>query len=205
MVPPSVLSRYDFLETRNAAAILRATNPAEFADLLQVLEGFTVEVVGDVVVPGGNESGTAARLNGALRSRGWREASYKVKITSELVLKAPGSPVVKSAGESETASYLVDNVKGRVAADVEWHAKDGNLDRDLAAYRTLYDSGIIDVAVMVTMTRADLRAMALHQDPESKKFGTSTTTNLEKVTPKLLRGDGAGCPILIASICARTV
>jgi len=92
-----------------------------------------------------------------------------------------------------------------VALDVEWHAKDGNLDRDLAAYRALYDAGIIDGAVMITMTRADLRALALRGDPATTKFGTSTTTNLTKVLPRLTRGDGGGCPILVVSICARTV
>jgi hypothetical protein len=58
------------------------------------------------------------------------------------------------------------DVKGRVALDVEWHAKDGNLDRDIVAYRALDDAGIMDGAVMVGI---------------------------------------GGCPILVASICARTV
>ena len=64
---------------------------------------------------------------------------------------------------------------------------------------------IIDGAVMITMTRADLRALALSADPTTTKFGTSTTTNLIKVLPRLTRGDGGGCPILVVSICARTV
>ncbi|MDQ6839959.1 MAG: hypothetical protein M3137_16935 [Actinomycetota bacterium] len=42
-------------------------------------------------------------------------------------------------------------------------------------------------------------------DPTTTKFGTSTTTNLTKVLPRLTRGDGGGCPILVVSICARTV
>lgn len=45
---------------------------------------------------------------------------------------------------TESESYLIDNVKDRVALDIEWHAKDGNLDRDLAAYRAFYDTGLID-------------------------------------------------------------
>ena len=43
----------------------------------------------------------------------------------------------------------MDNVHGGVALDVEWNAKDGNLDRDLAAYRSLYDVGIISAGVMI--------------------------------------------------------
>lgn len=204
-MPGDVLGRYDFLETRNAATILRATNPVEFDDLVHVLRNFKVDVALDIFPPGGNESQTAARLNAAFRRRGWNEASYSVAISSELVLKAPGAAPVTTMEDSSAASYLVDNVKGRVASDVEWHAKDGNLDRDIAAWRTLYDSGIIDGAVMVTMTREKMRAWALDLDPDTTKFQTTTTTNLEKVTPKLVRGDGGGCPILIVAICDRTV
>ena len=203
-LPQVVLDRYDFAETRNAARILQATNPDQFTDLVAVLEGFALDPVVDLPA-GGNESPTAARLNHAFRDRGWAEATYKVKISGELVLRRAGSPVVELSGETEPASYNVDNVKGRVALDVEWHAKDGNLDRDIAAYRSFYDAGLIDCAVMVTMTRESLRLWALGFDPSSGKFGTSTTTNLTKVIPKLDRGDGGGCPILIASICARTI
>lgn len=45
--------------------------------------------------------------------------------------------------------YKVDNVKGRMALDIEWNAKDGNLDRDIGAYRALYDAGLIDGAVVI--------------------------------------------------------
>jgi hypothetical protein len=204
VVPALTLARYDFLETRNAARILSATNPAEFADLIAVLDSFKVEEHLDIFPSGGNESETAARLNEAFRSKGWREAAYKVQISTELVLRSPGTAVTIPT-DAATSSYYVDNVKGRVAIDVEWHAKDGNLDRDIAAYRTLYDSGIIDCAAMVTMRRQSMRDWALRLDPNTTKFGTTTTTNLEKVTPKLVRGDGGGCPILIVAIGDRTV
>jgi hypothetical protein len=204
VVPAAVLGRYDFLETRNAAQIFSATNPTEFADLVAVLGRFKVEPHLDIFPAGGNESETAARLNDAFRSKGWREASYNVQISSELILRSAVASVT-SATEAASASYYVDNVKGRVAIDVEWHAKDGNLDRDIAAYRTLYDNGIIDCACMVTMRRQSMRDWAVRLDPNSKKFSTTTTTNLEKVTPKLVRGDGGGCPILIVAIGDRTV
>lgn len=209
VVPVDVRVRYDWRETRNAANIIRHTNPTEFDDLLTVLRQFRVDAAADILVAGGNESKTASRLNRAFRLLGWREATYSVQLTSELAL-LPFAP----AGETEpdcrvtqvaSPSYRIDNVKGRVALDVEWHAKDGNLDRDIAAYRALYDAGIVDGAVMVTMTRADLRAMAVALDATTKKFGTATTTNLTNTISRLTRGDGGGCPILVASICARTV
>jgi hypothetical protein len=201
---PSVAARFDVAETRNAARVLRATNPDEFADLVDVLGAFSLDPARDLLAAGGNESTTAARLNGAFRVRGWREASYRVTVSSELVLRAPGAPTDVTRATSTTSTYLVDNVKGRVALDVEWHAKDGNLDRDLAAYRALYDSGIIDGAVIVTVTRASLRAWALTLDPSTTKFQTTTVTSLEKLLPRLERGDGGGCPVLVAAVCDRT-
>ncbi len=207
-LPDATRERYDWCEVRNAASIIAHTNPQEFADLLHVLDGFALDVDRDIIVRGGNESLTAAVLNSAFRARGWREGSYDVQLVSELTLKAnPAAHQAQEVIRTEVSSpsYLVDNVKGRVALDVEWHAKDGNLDRDIAAYRALYDAGIIDGAIMVTMTRQPLRQWAVELDPETKKFATSTTTNFTKVLPRLTRGDGGGCPILIASICRRTV
>lgn len=208
-VPDEILRRYDWVETRNAAAILRATNSEQFAQIMEVLDGFRLEEVRDIIQAGGNESAGPILLNTGFRERGWREGDYNQTLTSQLRLKpyaAAGEthPVVEETIVT-SPSYLVDNIRGRVALDVEWHAKDGNLDRDIAAYRALYEAGIIDVAVMVTTKREDLRAWVLRLDPESKKWGTSTTTNLTKVTPRLTRGDGGGCPILVAAIGERTV
>jgi hypothetical protein len=205
VMPAGALARYDFFETRNAARILEATNPTAFSDVVDVLLTFKVEVTADITMPGGNESDTAGRLNRAFRAHGWAEGKYTVGISAELVLKAAGSPSKTVTSAIETSSYLIDNLKDRVALDTEWHAKDGNLDRDLAAYRALYDAGIIDVAVMVTMNRLSMWAWAKRLTPASRKFNTTTTTNLEKVTPRLQRGDAGGCPVLIVAVCDRTV
>src|SRR5690606_34730418 len=55
--------------------------------------------------------------------------------------------------------YKADWVKNRIAGDLEWNAKDGNLDRNFASYRSLYDSGFIDGAILVTRTQDDLRQL----------------------------------------------
>ncbi len=208
--PHDVLARFHWAEVRNAAAVIAHTNPHEFNDLIDVLQQFRVDPALDIESGGGNESETAARLNRVFRDRGWREGDYKVTLSAALKVlpwAAAGetAPTVTNS-DSGSTSYLIDNLKRRVALDVEWHAKDGNLDRDLAAYRALYDSAIIDGAVMITMYRAEMRRWAIELlGPESKKFGTSTTTNLEKVRPRLERGDGGGCPILIVAIGRQTV
>lgn len=209
VVPEDVLERYDWTETRQAAAVLAATNPEEFDDLMRMLAAFAVDPDLDIFPPGGNESLTAARLNEAFRTLGWREASYKVTMSSSLTLlpwseaSETGPTTVET--ETDSSSYLVDNVKGSVAIDVEWHAKDGNLDRDIAAYRSLHAETIVDAAAIITMNRKSMRGWARELAPDTTKWATSTTTNLEKIEPRLRRGDGGGCPILVAAICRRTM
>jgi Restriction endonuclease BglII len=204
--PASVLGRFEFRETRNAAAILLATNPTELADLIGVLNRLFLSST-DVTGAGGNESDLAARMNDEFRRGGWREGRHDTKITSALSLM-PYRP----AGEKEARvvqtevkneGYKVDNVKSRVALDVEWNAKDGNLDRDIGAYRALYDAGIIDVGIIITRTQTDLRQAAIRLDPSSTKFATTTTTNLDKLMPRLTRSDAGGCPVLAIAITSR--
>jgi hypothetical protein len=204
--PADVLDRFEFRETRNAAAIISVTNRAELADLIQVLQGLRLTEA-DVTGAGGNQSELAARLNETFRNRGWREGRHDTLITSALKLM-PHRP----AGETEpriaktevkNEGYKVDNVRARVALDLEWNAKDGNLDRDIGAYRALYDAGIIDAGVIITRTQTDLRQKAVELDPTSTKFATTTTTNLDKLLPRLTRGDSGGCPVLAIAITSR--
>jgi hypothetical protein len=214
-VPADVFVRYGFFETRNAAAILRATNPKAFAEVMDILRDFEL-IDDDLILAGGEESGLAKRLNHAFRSRGWREGRVDTKITLVLRLMpfAEAGETEAHIEESSTANegYKVDNVKDRIAMDLAWNAKDGNLDRDLAAYRALYEAGLIDGAVLITRTIDDLRVLgyrirlAAGMDEKSAKkvLSTSTTTNTKKLLPRLQRGDAGGCPVLVAAICDRT-
>jgi len=206
-VPENILRRYEFREVRNAASILKATSPILWREILSVLEDFRLTDA-DLRDAGGNKSDVAGRLDEAFREMGWREG----RVDTLIKLKVAISPY-KKAGEKtgssresvvENKGYKVDNFKGRVALDVEWNAKDGNLDRDIGAYRALYEGAVIDAAVLVTRTQSDLRELALGSDNRSTKFATTTTTNLEKLCPRLSRGDGGGCPILAVAICSRT-
>lgn len=109
--------------------------------------------------------------------------------------------------------YLVDCLKGRMAVDIEWNAKDGNLDRDISAYRAWYQLGMIDGAVLITKDLDECRnlikdiweeycehaLLPLDSDPPVK-LSTSTTTSSEKAAERIKRGDGGGCPILVVGI-----
>lgn len=214
VMPHAILARYRFLETRNAAAVLVATDPDAWDDLVAVLSDFAL-IESDVLTAGGQETSIAARLNSAFRERGWREGRVDTHIRLSLRLmpyrKAGESTVVVTDTEVSNEGYMVDNVIRRVALDVEWNAKDGNLDRDLAAYRALYDAGLIDVSVMVTRDHYDLRTLGRavaewRGDEESMKrwLNTTTSTNSEKLRPRMTRGDAGGSPLLAALIEPRT-
>lgn len=196
ILPPGLLRRYRWVETRWATHLLQATAPDQLADLCAVLEGFRVTPE-DLTTPGGNESKAARRLNDALRQRGWYEGHYTVQSTWTVHPVRGEHPTVSETASSPT--HRIDNLKPPVAVDVEWHAKDGNLDRDLAAYRILYEGGIITVGVVITVVRTELRALALALDPASTRFATTTTTCLEQLQPRLERGDAGGCPVLVAA------
>lgn len=200
--------RYAFHETRNAAGVLSATNPCELNELITILEWLWLTPA-DLLDAGGNKSDLAKRLDQRFRQSGWREGRHDVTVRSVLKLMPyrPAGETKPVTAKSEVTSegYKVDNVKARVALDVEWNAKDGNLDRDIGAYRALYDAGIIDAGVIITRTQADLRQAVLRIDASSSKFKTTTSTNIEKLLPRLQRGDGGGCPILAVAISSRCV
>lgn len=205
LLPPSVSDRYELREVRNAAAVLRSTNPEAFADLIAILSEFRL-LATDITDPGGSESAVPHRLNAAFRDRGWREGTFASRQSSTLTLlpyEAAGEIDPRLIDrESENESYKIDNIKARVALDVEWHAKDGNLDRDVAAYRSLYEATIIDAAVVLTRHHRTIRALSVLLG-RADGFKTTTTTNLEKLEPRLRRGDGGGCPILAVAITDR--
>jgi hypothetical protein len=203
---PLLLTKYDFCEVRNAGAIIASTNPEEWSQIIEVLQWFILTDQ-DILDEGGNKSDLAARIDERFRELGWREG--RVDTLIKLAVKV--SPYRK-AGETEAKlketiveneGYKVDNLKARVALDVEWNAKDGNLDRDLGAYRALYEAALIDAAVLITRTQEDLRRLAVSFNASSTKFGTTTTTNLDKLRPRMTRGDAGGCPVLAIAITAR--
>lgn len=206
VLPKDVLERYEIRETRNAAAVLAAADPAALAEIVSVLQAFQLTKE-DILSAGGEKSGLAKRLDESFRDLGWREA----QVTTRVTLEARRMPYRKAGEKAATvhttevlnAGYKTDNQKRRVAIDIEWNAKDGNLDRDLAAYRSLYDSALIDVGVVITRTQ-EIRVLARRLDPTSTKFQTTTTTNLEKLTPRLTRGDAGGCPVLAIAISPRS-
>lgn len=227
-LPPSIVARYDIIETRNAAAMFKASNPELLTEMAMVLDGFHFDVE-RIVRGGGSKHFISAELDEAFRVAGWREAKFRQKLITDLVLN-PYGPAgertkVTRTTESEYEGHQIDNVKGRVGLDVEWNPKDGNLDRDFSNFRNLYDAGVLDLGILVVRRETGMRALwsdtiARAKQLDSTTFtsaewserlrktpadplGTSTTSNFEKLVTRVTRGDGGGCPILAIAITTR--
>lgn len=210
VLDPAIRARWAFLETSSAAAVLRSVCPAEWRDITQVLSDFVLEP-SRWLKKGGNRGDIAQEIDGMFGALGWRET--RVDLVTQGVLLSRNLEVIERLAPVEQEGYLVDNFKGRVALDVEWNAKDGNLDRDLSAYRAWHEAGVISAAVLVTQDRASLKALAErlwaeHQatvavEQRSARLpidlNTSTTTNLEKAALRVRRGVMGTCPLLIVA------
>lgn len=225
--PQDVLDRYDFYETHSAAQVLRATNPDRFDEIVKVLAGFELTMP-KIARKGGNKGVIPAELDLAFRELGWREAKYEQEITTRLVINpwkaADETEKTYRTSSSQTEGHQVDNVKGRVGLDVEWNPKDGNRDRDLANFRSLYIAGQLDVGVVLTREHFRLRELFKEVIAEAQDkiadieneaaadrvrkatknpLGTTTTAHVGNLVRKMERGDDGGCPILAIAVTER--
>lgn len=223
VVPPSIRSRYVWLETGNAAAVLQATSSQEYADLLAVLDGFSLQA-DTWLVAGGNKGDVAELLDRQFRGLGWQETRIDTEVKgiffTDFVKR--GSETVPQRQREVPSVYSegfrVDNHKGRMIVDIEWNAKDGNLDRDLAAYRSWYEYGLINGAVIITKDRLPLLRLArriwseyqteLPQEQRNPKLPidltTSTTTSFDKAEIRVRRQGAGTCPVLIIGVTEAT-
>lgn len=215
VLPPAIRKRWTFVETSSAAAVLRSVCPAEWQDISEVLETFTLEPA-HWLKRGGNRGDIAKTIDDMFSQRGWRE--IRVDLVTQGILVSRHNKEIERLPEVHQEGYLVDNFKGRVALDVEWNAKDGNLDRDLSAYRAWHEAGVISAAVLITQDRLALKLLAeqlwadhqktLPPDQRNPKLpidlSTSTTTNLEKAELRVRRGVMGTCPLLIVAATAAT-
>jgi hypothetical protein len=216
VLDPKIRARWSFLETSSASAVLRSVCPNEWKDITDVLRSFQLDPA-QWLLAGGNRGKIAQGIDEMFSARGWRE--IRVDLSTQGILRDKTGKIVERLPVIEQEGYLVDNFKGRVALDVEWNAKDGNLDRDLSAYRAWHEAGVIAGAVLITQDRgrlkelagrlwADYQATLPPHTPRAEKLPidlrTSTTTNLEKVALRVRRGVMGTCPLLVVSAAPET-
>ncbi|MBX9926216.1 MAG: restriction endonuclease, partial [Hyphomicrobiaceae bacterium] len=134
IVPDDIRELYEVHEWRNAAGVLSTARPSEWTDIIATLRGFRLYKA-DVVRPGGSKSNIAARIDGTLLGRGWKETKFDTAIKIDEV-------------ETPSPTHWVDCFKNRVALEVEWNNKDPFYDRDLNNFRLLFDLRVIDAGVI---------------------------------------------------------
>lgn len=214
-VPPQIRERFEFMETSSACALMATTCREEWADILSVLEQFQLDPQ-TWMRAGGNRGDVAKEIDSAFEERGWAERRLDLE-THAFLLDRKGQ-VKTTFDPMYQEGYLVDNVKGRVALDVEWNAKDGNLDRDMTAYRSWHEAGAITAAVIITKHQASLRSLLnrLWVDYNNTRdiqlqvtkppidMATSTTTNFEKAELRIRRGVMGTCPLLVIGVSEST-
>lgn len=210
ILPSGARNHWAFMETNSAAAVMKAVCPSEWADIVDVLSNYRLDPQ-NWLKPGGNRGDVAEQIDDLFRGKGWRETrldlEYKGILYNRNNAKVGELPTIHQKG------YLVDNFKNRIVLDVEWNAKDGNLDRDLAAYRSWFEAGLISAGVIITKDRISLLKLARRlwsnyqmTIPQSQQnprlpidLSTSTVTAFDKAQDRVHRGVMGSCPVLIVA------
>jgi hypothetical protein len=74
----------------------------------------------------------------------------------------------QDASSSALDGHKIDYVKGKTAFDMEWNSKDQTFDRDLYAMAAFFQSGAIDVGVLVTRSARSPSAPAVCRPPSRR-------------------------------------
>ncbi len=203
--------RYSLTSYRSAAAVLRQRAPAELEAILAVLRDFTISQT-EIRSPGGNRMSATERFGDLACARGFHQ---EVRIEADLVVKlragkgANPPEIDRILREDYIHNHMVDFWRGRVAFDYEWNSKDQTYDRDLYAFRSFFEAGVIDVGVIVTRELSNdfFKALGHCLDKQGNptaetvaaKFGASTT-GTHKLISRVGAGRSGGCPVLIVGI-----
>jgi len=208
ILPPAARNAWEFIETNSACAIMKAVCPQEWDDIVTVLSTYRLDPA-TWLKKGGNRGDVPEQIDDEFHQRGWKEA--RLDLETKTIIYDKDDNRTSELPPVEQEGYLVDNYKSRIVLDVEWVAKDGNLDRDLAAYRSWHEAGAISAGVIITRDRLALLALArrlwgayqktLPASQRVKKLPvdltTSTTTTFDKAALRVRRGVMGTCPVLI--------
>lgn len=125
IVPPDIAARYEVHEWRNGLAILAAAHAEEWANIVEVLRGFTL-LKSDVLKPGSSKGLISSKLDSHFTKLGWAEKKFDTKIVDTAEHIAP--------------THKVDCYKNRIALEVEWNNKDPFYDRRSEQFSSAFRS-----------------------------------------------------------------
>jgi hypothetical protein len=183
LLPQDIRDSYQIEEKHHACSILKSDFPKEWKDLIDVLRDFRLKR-SDILTPGGRKSPISNSIDGLFYEREWLEKSFDIKVTADGV-------------ETLAPTHHVDYYKNRVAIETEWNNKDPFYDRDLNAFRLLFDLNVLSVGVIIT--RAD-ELQELFIEVGKKTAAGQSTTHMSKLIPKMNNNSSGGCPVLAIGI-----
>lgn len=204
-------NRYSIASYRSAAAVLSQRAPNELKAILKVLDKFTISEA-EIRKPGGNRMTATTRFSELASAEGFHQ---EVRIEADLLIKLKegkgkkAKEIDRILREDYIHNHLVDFWQGRVAFDYEWNSKDQTYDRDLYAFRSFFEAGVIDVGVIVTreLSHEYFQSLGKCLDENGQetdksvadKFGASTT-GTHKLISRIAAGRSGGCPVLVFGI-----
>ena len=207
-IPEDILRDFEIHNYNHAAEILSQAFASDFNELIEALRHLKITVE-EIKKSGGNESPIPPKFSEVLDPLGWKE----IRISGDLIIhfyprrgETRGRFEDRPSNSTTLNNYIdghnIDFLKGRIACDIEWNSKDQTYDRDLFAFRTYYECGIISAAVIITRSESlnpVFRSLGVMQ-----KYGASTTW-MGKLLPRLDSRRHGGCPILAIGITPRSV
>lgn len=204
LIPAEVADKYEIYSFNSAAEILSQSYPAEFREITDALCRLDLRVE-DITAKGGNESPIPKKLSELLRPLEWKE----LEISGDLVVrllegKSRNTPAREFTLKEFISGHKIDYVKGEVAVDLEWNSKDQTFDRDLYAFRTFYECGVITCGAIITRSERLNHVFAALGDDIKKKYGASTTW-MGKLLPRIHARRHGGCPLLVIGITPETI
>lgn len=204
LIPETIRSRYDLYNFNSAVEILSQTHVNAFAEIMDTLDRFQMEL-SDISEKGGNESNVPKKLSALLRPLGWNET----EIAGDLVVRLlEGKSRKAPSREFQLSDFIsvhkIDYVKGEVAVDLEWNSKDQTFDRDLYAFRTFFECGVISCGVLITRSERLNTVFDFLGYEVKKKYGASTTW-MGKLLPRIHARRHGGCPLLVVGITPETI
>lgn len=204
LIPSSIAHKYEFYNFNSALEILTQSYPEEFKEIVYTLEAFEIQIE-DILEKGGNESQIPKKLSNLLRPMDWKEIEISGDLVVRLLEGKKRKEVYKEFSLKEFISgHKIDYVKGNVAIDMEWNSKDQTFDRDLYAFRTFYECGVITCGVIITRSEELNHVFGRLGTGIKQKYGASTTW-MGKLLPRIHARRHGGCPLLVVGLTSDTI
>ena len=210
-IDESIRNKFEFHNYGHALEILHDAFSTEWNELQDCLGKLQLSL-DDIKKEGGNESPIPKKFDDVLYPYGWRE----IRISGDLTVKKYPRQSAQRRGRFADVPYEtemiegyidghnIDFLKNRVAFDLEWNSKDQTFDRDLYAFRTFYECGVITCGVIITRSETMNDIFSTLGNDVKKKYGASTTW-MGKLLPRIHARRHGGCPLLVVGMTPNTV